>query len=85
MASAAGALAVSRQGAEPSLPWRKDCAALLSGASVASVMATEAEVFSSNQGSCKRSKDLAFASRLNSMKERRGESWISKTEMTVAS
>eukprot|EP00434_Breviolum_minutum_P020863 symbB.v1.2.018403.t2/scaffold1435.1/size118962/8 len=29
LASAAGALAVSRQGAEPSLPWRKDCAALL--------------------------------------------------------
>lgn len=66
LASAAGALAVSRKGAEPSLPHRKDCEALLGGSSVEQVLAAQA--LQSLQGSCEKS--WAFASRLNSMKER---------------
>ena len=56
-------------GAEPSLPHRKDCEALLGGSSVEQVLA--AQTVQSLQGSCEKS--WAFASRLNSMKERQGD------------
>ncbi|CAJ1353218.1 unnamed protein product [Effrenium voratum] len=57
LASAAGAIAVSRRGAEPSLPRRHECEALLR---------TPPEVLPEKPASA----SLGFASRLNSMRER---------------
>lgn len=56
-------------GAEPSLPHRKDCEALLGGSSVEQVVAVQMQAL--GLGSCEKS--WAFASRLNSMKERQGD------------
>eukprot|EP00913_Durusdinium_trenchii_P003995 g3700.t1 len=71
LASAAGGLAVSRQGAEPSLPWRAECEALLSTPDAVIPAAPSATAAAAGDaaapGATRRPR---FASRLNSMKDR---------------